>query len=530
MAMISRREIVAGFAAALATGSGAALGRQRGFTLVKYKRPGTGTYARSAAQLTAIGDGDEWSVMHWIDPALDEAIIAGTNGTDLNRYFANALSALAAHAGPRRLRLPEFEFRIDTTLALGVSDLVIEARGARIVSALSAGDPIIYIPPAGDRITINGLHTVSTGGALPHHYTVYGARCRMVGVTIQDTPEANGQQLYVRFGADGFQLVDSRMTGNNAAIQIEASDFLIQGNSFIGSDRLGGDDCIAIKAIAGAVSNGRITNNHVYRYANIVGIGSEIGTLRAADPAHSRRVSNIVVTGNRAEKCAYGLLIKPGAMEADYRDGVVENVDYSNNALYDPTGNSFQRGIAITAARGAVVRNVTGSNNLIVARAYDGTASGHKTAFDLFYTRAGRPPTFDTISVGFTFRDPHGGAAFGTPGTSGYPVSNIVNIEPNGASIRNIDLRVEGDGSARSGIMVREGAGDSVTVSRARLKNINADSRGGAGIEVGNGSTVRISDDVAIATLSGSKLLSKGTGRVLRMPGRGGDRARQLMR
>ena len=503
--------MVAGLGAALAAG------QQRGFTLVKHKRPGAGTFARSAAQMAAVGGADEWSVMHWVDPALDEAIIARTIRIDLKRYFANAVAALAAQQGPRRLFLPPLEFRIDTTLKLEVNDLVIDARGARIVSALSRGDPIIYIPPNGDRITINGLHTVSTGGALPHHYTIYGAHCRMAGVTMQNSPDVNGQQLYVRFGADGFQLTNSRMTGNNAAIFIEASDFLIQGNSFVGSDRYGGDDCVAIKAIAGAVRNGRIVNNHVYRYANIVGIGSEIGKLGAADPKHSRRVSNITITGNRAEKCSYGLLIKPGAMRADYRDGLVENVTYSDNILLDPTGNSFQRGIAITAARGAVVRNIRGSNNVIVARAYDDTATGHKVAFDLFFTRDGAPPTFDTINVGFSFRDPHGGVAFGTPGTSGHPVTHIVNIEPNGAAMCNIELRVEGDGSAGSGILVHSGAGDAVTVSHARLKNINAAARPAAGIEVRNGSTVRVADDVSIESASGRKFLTKGTGRVLLM-------------
>lgn len=520
MTMITRRGAIAGLGAALAVGPGAARGRQHnsrqtGFTLIKYKSAEAGTYARSAAQLAAVGGAGEWNVMHWVDPALDARIIAGTNTTDLNSYFRNALRAVAGHSGPRRLHLPALQFRIDTTLRVEVSDLIIDAPGAKIVSALSASDPIIYITPAGDRVTINGLHTVSTGGALPHHYTVYGAGCRMVGVTIEDMPDANGQQLYVRFGANGFRFINSRMTGNNAAIYIEASDFLIQGNRFMGSDRFNGDDCVAIKAAAGAVSNGTIADNYVRRYANIVGIGSEIGTLRAADPTYSKRVSNIAITGNRAEKCAYGLLVKPGAMEADYRDGLVENVTYSNNSLHDPAGDSFQRGIAITAARGAIVRNVTGSNNLIVARASGDSRTGHKTAFDLFYTGSGAAPTFDTVSVGFTFRDPYAGGAFGTPGTSGYPVRHIVNIEPDGAAIRRIDVRAEGDGCAGSGIVVHEGAGESVTVSHARLKNINANGGPGAGIEVKTGSTVRVSDDVSVEMVAGDKYRARGTGRIL---------------
>lgn len=85
-----------------------------GFTLVKYKRSEAGTYARTAQQLERIGGFDgQISIMHWVDPALDEGILAASNGTPIT---ASLQAAFDEAPLDRPLIFPSGEIRTTGTV------------------------------------------------------------------------------------------------------------------------------------------------------------------------------------------------------------------------------------------------------------------------------------------------------------------------------------------------------------------------------------------------------------------------------
>ena len=121
MATISRRGVMAGLgAASWRPGSSAAS------PWSSISGPGRAP-SRAPQRRWRPSAGHEWSVMHWVDPALDEAIIARTIRIDLKRYFANAVrrcrpagTSAAFPSAPRVQDRHDAEAR--------VNDLVIDAR------------------------------------------------------------------------------------------------------------------------------------------------------------------------------------------------------------------------------------------------------------------------------------------------------------------------------------------------------------------------------------------------------------------
>ena len=269
------------------------------------------------------------------------------------------------------LRLGNGTFSVKGVLMMVAPDVTVDARGATVSSADAAAKPMLYV--GGDRSRLLGGTWSLTGGFDgTRAFDVEGVNCEIDGARIVKSPEAGGYHAYVRFWADGFVMRNCRTEGSNG-IFTEASNSAFLSNSFVGRPD-GGDDAIAIKAIQASTRGVRIIGNQFVNLANFCSIGSEIGSLRVDDPTYSHVVVDIVVTGNRGSACSGIVSIKPGAISVyDYRDGVVENVTISDNVLEDMTGAKFSRGIAITPARGAKVRNISGKGNIVRARVNDTT-------------------------------------------------------------------------------------------------------------------------------------------------------------
>jgi hypothetical protein len=376
---------------------------------------------------------------------------------------------------------------------------------------------MVYVGGNGTRIH-GGKWKVAHFGS--RQFDVEARNCRLDGCVIEHSPDADTVQMYVRYGADGFQLTNCHVRGANEAVYIEASDVLIMGNAFDGAETVSGDDCIPIKAIQGFTENIRVIGNRFRNHASFVSIGSQVGTPGANDPSYSRQVRNVVIAGNSGEACTYMLYIKPGAISSiDYRDGIVEGIVLSDNTLFDLTGKALNRAVAITAARGCLVRNVKGKNNLAIGRCKnDGSglyAGMHLFNIDHSAVSPGcNVPSISDVDVQITVSDPHegiagGGAAPGAPFNYGV---NVENQTPTHGKMKNIRLDVSIDGTWLSGINVGAGLDDAVSIKSANLSSVN---RSGSSTRAGIALSSRIellSDDVSINMAAGNPYrLENGT-------------------
>jgi hypothetical protein len=378
------------------------------------------------------------------------------------------------------VRLGGGTFSISEFLAFNSPDVTLDARGATVTSAMDFTTTLIYLNGTRCRI-LGGTWKLTSGSDNPYFLEIDGIDGEVDGACFIKEPEAGGLHGYLRVETDGFVMRNCRTEGSNG-LQCEGRNCAFISNRFVGRS-VGGDDAIAIKAIGGQASNIRIVGNSFENLAFFCSIGSEIGVRDVDDPSYSRGVYNVVVAGNCGTACSGLLFVKPGAISNyDYRDGTVEGIVVSDNILRDESGTKFTRGIAITAARGARVRNITGKNNLIVART-DDDSGRHIGALDVYIPdysalSAAVGPTISDIDIGIEFSDPHDGAAAGSAGIPGFPTGNIVAVEKQSAeygSISNIVIDVKGNGSQFSGIVVQDGLDDAVHIRRAVLTNINVD-------------------------------------------------------
>lgn len=420
---------------------------------------------------------------------------------DDTAVFASAL-ADAARNNTSGLWIPPGIYRVSSTLVVGVDRFCLEGQGATISSAMGANAPLIKI--GGNDVSVIGLKTLLTASrTAAHHYRVSGRNCHLHLCSLEYRTDQNTPSMYVR-GGDGFKMTCCRKSGSNAFLFLEASDVLIADNEIYGT--AGGDDAIAIKAIDGPVENIRVIGNHVHRHANIVAIGSNVGARGADDGAYSHSVRNVSVVGNTAAMCSALINIKPGALtDTDYRNGLVEGVEISSNLLADPNGAAFKTGIRIRAGHGAIVRQIHGSDNVIVARAGSGSSSGRNIG--ALYVQAsggGATGTIEDIDVGVSYYDPFGGAPSETAGVPGHPVESFVYIDPANLNLGNVNLRIQGNGCSASGINVLSGADGKVTVEKLKLAKCNAS--GKSATQGGFRTASRIvvmTDNVAIETLNG---------------------------
>ena len=337
------------------------------------------------------------------------------------------------------------------------------------------------VDPEASDVRVLGGHWIETSGRRSTYlFTVNGERIEIIGTTFEKAPAAYGGYMgYVRAGTKDCLFDRFHFRGGNG-IYIEGEGHQFTNFTIEAAPPPGGDDSFAIKAIAGVTSGIRIGPGRIKNYAAVISIGSEIGTLGKDDPRHSKVVRDVIVRNIVAEACSHVALIKPGAISAyDYRDGLVEDVLIENVTLSDPTGARFQRGIAVTAARGAQVRRVTSRNVRIRARAYKGTGIPTVGAMDCYIVDypGGTAAFLSDIDLQASYSDPYDGKA-NAPATPGHPVQYIARAAlqtPGKGQMQDITFDVEGNGCKEIGILIGEGLDGAVEVKRAVLTNISVD-------------------------------------------------------
>lgn len=346
-------------------------------------------------------------------------------------------------------------------------------------------DGRLTIGPAATNVQVADLGILDTrGDRRTFLLDVSGRNCSFDNVQLVKDPIAGGLQMYLRQTASGCRFTRLRLKGSNG-LMVMGRNHLFENFDFEAtlSKSTGADDGFAIKAVDAVTENIIIRNGVMSGYGAMVSFGSEIGSTKPGTAGIVRNVTVENVTGDRCVRLAF---FKPGALGADYRNGVVEHIVLRNVTLSDPAGQYFRTGIYMIAARGATIRDVVATGIKINARAHDrGVAP--TSAIQIYLLDKGAPATIEDVSVQAQFTDPYSGAPHG-PGAPGYPVDFIAQIEkqnPQSGSVSGIVLDLEGRGASFGGIHVGPGFDGAISVSRAVLTDVATDppaSTGGGGI------------------------------------------------
>jgi hypothetical protein len=347
-------------------------------------------------------------------------------------------------------------------------------------------DGRLTIAPRASNIEIADLGLIDTrGDRTSFLMDVSGRNCRFTNLQLVKDPATGGYQMYIRQQAAGCQFQGLTMRGSNG-IMVAGSGHTFDGFDFQAQmlPGSGGDDGFAIKAAVGVTENITIGNGTLRGYGAMVSFGSEIGTSKpGGQPGAVRNVTVENVTGDRCTRIAF---FKPGALDYDYRNGIIEHIVLSNVSLNDPAGVYFRTGIYMIAARGAVIRDVQASGIKINARAMD-SGVAPTSAIDIQLLDKGAPATIEDVNLQVAFTDPYSGAPHSS-NAPGYPVDYIVRIEkrnPGSGTMSGIVLDVEGRGARIGGMFVGEGLDGAISVPRAVLTRVATDppaANGGGGI------------------------------------------------
>lgn len=399
-----------------------------GTTLIKHKRSGTGTYARSTAELERLGGAGDDNIMHWIDPAHDDDLVGGTNAADLTAQITNAIADKKAEnlSSGRRQRLfaPALTFRHESALLFDCSGLVVDGHGA--IFEYPFDDFIPAHGMTGDDQEYHGVQFLQSGTAAATCYTNIGAtNCRFYGVQ-NLRPNANSSiPIYVR--SDGFEWRGGKMDAYGGINVMSASHGVIDGVIMTQSDAFAGvDDNIALKSTTAQCVDWRISNLRVRNKANCVGIGSQVGMQGAADPNYTYGVYGVLVENIEMERCSSAIAIKPGAINPsdtpgdsyDFRDGITEGIVANNITMRDLTGVRMGKPVWIQAGRGQIIRGVKITNLYAEGRhlADGSTRAGLALIYfvDVDAIMPGTAQTnFSDIYIQGSYLDPYAGAAAG---------------------------------------------------------------------------------------------------------------------
>lgn len=494
-----------------------------GFTLIKYKRSEANTYARTGAALKAIGadDSDGISLLHWLDPAIDDELLAGTNAVALDTPISNSLvdfASLRATSGrAQKMTIPSVELLINGGINFNVDGLVVFGKGARIRSTKATSGYVVRFE--GDNTEIHGLKIYSEG-ALDNLYSeVVGQNVKLLnGYEFEKLAGQSGTTMYVRDNADGLRMHNSGVRGGNGINCFNASD-LEWMNAWIIVESVGGDDGIAFKADTREVFDNRLLFTYFENAAAMLSIGTGVGMPAANDPSYSRGVYRTKMIGCYGKNCARMAYLKPAGADGtigdsrDFRDGTVADTEISSNTLEDPTGAKFSSGVELAVSRGARVFNTHGKNNVIVARAKDSFGIGGAASLAIQHFGVGgnmdgtAPAKIDGFSVGIKYEDPQGGVANGVGGATGYPVDGAVRvrlIDTAYGSMDNIDLGgIEAENINGNMIRVYSGLNGAVRIPKLKGRNINVGAFGTA-YGINTDSTVHVGSDIDVEMSTGS--------------------------
>jgi hypothetical protein len=466
-----------------------------GFLLIKHKRPGTGTFARTANDWVKLGPMDDQNIFNWIDPGLDAAIVAGTNAASLIAYFNNAHTDLPA-AGGQRLIFPPYKFFIDNKFTISKPNIVLDMWGATLDADLNAAGakPVLQFISTATDCTLNG-GTLQESHNAPSSWQldVNAPRLTVNNAQLKKPNKVGGAgsyQMYLRRGADG--CVFNNMWAYLAdGYYVEGSNTLFMGGGII-SEAGGGDDAVVIKAIGGITEHVRLIGMHFENSAAMFSVGTELGIAGVNDPTHlNSQARGLLMQGCTGKNVACMLLIKPGASSAgaDYRDAWTRGIRANNNVLIDASGSKMTEGLVIRASRGQWVSDVKGVGNVIKGRVSGDESTGNKDLIDIHaYDTAGSgSPKIDDVDLGVDYADAYNGAAFGTAGVPGYPMFSHVRVDDNtagGNAITRVTLDVVANGCKESGVRISGGvANHAIKFTRLDLKNVSMDGAGHYGID-----------------------------------------------
>lgn len=313
---------------------------------------------------------------------------------------------------------------------------------------------------------------------------VSGQNCTFTNLTLVKDPIAGGYQMYLRQPSSGCRFTGLKLKGSNG-IMVAGHDHSFENFELEStmSDKVGGDDAFAIKALGRPTTNITIRNGTVRGYFAIVSFGSEIGTDRR-DGNYEGAVRNVTISDVIADRCGSLAFFKPGALIYDWRNGLVEHIRLDRLKLTDERGDRFTSGVRMIAGRSAIIRDVVGRDLVIRARAK--TQGVQPTAAIDLSMLDGADARFENIDLQLSFTDPFDGAEHGA--APGYAVDHIVRIEktnPRRGAMSGISLDVDGRGSRFGGVFIGPGVDDAVTLRRAHLARVGLHppaSAGGGGI------------------------------------------------
>lgn len=348
-------------------------------------------------------------------------------------------------------------------------------------------DGRLTIASGAEDVEVRDLGLLETrGDAESFLLDVAGRNCRLTNVSLVKDPKAGGYQMYMRQSSAHCHFTGLRFKGSNG-VMVAGHDHLFERFELEStlSRGVGGDDAFAIKGLNEPTYNITIRDGVVRGFYAIVSFGSEIGT--DGRTSHDEgSVRNVTVTNVSADRCNTLAFFKPGALIYDWRNGLVDGVRLENLRLEDLGGDRFTTGVRMTAARGAVIRNVIGRGLSVRARAASQGVMP-TAAIDLTIFDEGDAARIENVDLQMSFEDPHNGASHGSK-VPGFPVDHIVRIEKINArkgSMSGISLDVSGRGSRFGGVMIGGGLDDAITLRRALLYRVGLNppaSLGGGGI------------------------------------------------
>jgi polygalacturonase len=408
-------------------------------------------------------------------------------GRNNTRAIQRAIDHVQARGGGVVMVPGPYECGI-ITLGDGVT---IRGQGGVLVNAR------IVIPAGRANCGADNLQIIDRrGDSSSYALDVSGRNCTFTNLTLVKDPIAGGYQMYLRQPSSHCRFEGLRLRGSNG-ILVAGHDHLFERFDLEStmSDRVGGDDAFAIKAVGEPTANITIRNGIVRGFYAIASFGSEIGT-----PGHRSNyrgvVRNVSITDVVADRCESLVFFKPGALIYDWRNGVIEGVRLARLRLTDERGERFTSGVRMIAARGAIIRDVVGRQLEVRARARNQGVQP-TAAIDLTLLHQGEPARLENVDLQMTFVDPYSGAEHGA-GAPGFPVDHIVRIEkanPQVGRMSGISIDVSGRGSRFGGVYIGAGLDDAVTLRRAHLARVGLNppaSTGGGGIW--SDSRVRLGD------------------------------------
>jgi len=400
------------------------------------------------------------------------------SGRDDSRAIQAAIAEVERSGGgtvviPGRYRCGNIVISGSNVRILGQSGWLVDAR--------------LTIGAKATNIEIANLGIVDTrGDRRTYLLDISGRNCRFSNVELVKDPAAGGYQMYVRQPSAACRFTGLRLRGSNG-IFVAGTDHLFENFDLQSAmtKGFGGDDAFAIKGAEDETRNIVIRNGVVRGYTAIASFGSEIGT-RGGGRGSRGAVRNVTVDNVTADRCTYVAFFKPDALDADWRNGLVEGIRLRNLTLQDPRGDRFRAGIFMLAGRGATIRSVEARQIRIVARAKDrGVAP--TAAIDISLRDMGAPARIEDVDLQVAFIDPYSGAPH-SAAAPGHPVDYLVRIEKGKSrkgSMSRIVLDIDGRGASRGGIYVGPDLDGAVNVRRAFLSRVATDPkavRGGGGI------------------------------------------------